>query len=219
MTTPIEKAERDLDNLEEQRENLFSRAKRLGQERDQIAIAALTAGDKKAKARLSEINNEDIGLTANIASVEAALTVARANLLSAQHVEAIAKEREKASEIVGLNAQLKEQLEDADEAFAGAIESVLIARKLLQKIHALAPNLGPTDQLFRVNVVTAIKTVLQGFGEDSDKPGLPSNYISDFEFSRLAPLQKKQFRDLAEGWCRQIENQIAQLLPPRKDAA
>src|SRR6478609_2899079 len=81
----IKKAERDLSNLEEQREALFSRAKLLSKERDKTAFAALTAGDKKAKDRLREINLEDVGLSANIASVEAALTVARANLKAAQH--------------------------------------------------------------------------------------------------------------------------------------
>jgi hypothetical protein len=62
--------------LEEQRETLFSRAKLLTKERDQIAFAALTANDKKAKERLREINLEDVALSANVASVEAALTVA-----------------------------------------------------------------------------------------------------------------------------------------------
>jgi hypothetical protein len=54
MTTTIEKAERDLNNLEEQREALFSRAKLLSKQRDQIAFAALTAGDKQSKVKLSE---------------------------------------------------------------------------------------------------------------------------------------------------------------------
>jgi hypothetical protein len=58
----LEKAERDLCNLEQQRESLFHRAKTLSQERDKIAFAALTAGDKRSVARLSEINAEDTGL-------------------------------------------------------------------------------------------------------------------------------------------------------------
>src|SRR6476619_6449914 len=103
MTKEIEKAERDLNNLEEQREILFSRAKLLSKERDQIAFAALTAGDRKAKDRLREINLEDVGLSANVASVEAALTVARANLKAAQHGEAIAADHEKAKAIAALN--------------------------------------------------------------------------------------------------------------------
>src|SRR5260370_1818601 len=92
----IEKAERDLNNLEEQREALFSSAKSLSKRRDQIAFAALTAGDKTSKDKLREINLEDISNAASIASVEAALTVARANLSSAKAAEVQAADRAKA---------------------------------------------------------------------------------------------------------------------------
>src|SRR5882757_3496669 len=102
MTKEIEKAEKDLNNIEEQREALFSRAKLLSKQREQVAFAAHT-GDKQAKARLADINAEDIGLASNIASVEAALVVARANLKAAQQVEASAADIEKAKQIAALN--------------------------------------------------------------------------------------------------------------------
>ena len=110
MTKEIEKAERDLNNLEEQKETIFSRAKLLSKERDRIAFAALTAADKKAKDRLREINLEDVTLDGNIASVEAALTVARQNLADAQHCEAQAADNAKAQGIAELNIKLKEEL-------------------------------------------------------------------------------------------------------------
>jgi hypothetical protein len=199
MTTAIEKAERDLNNLEEQREALFSRAKLLSRQRDQIAFAALTAGDKQSKAKLADINAEDTGLAANIASVEAALTEARSRLETAKHGEAIAADRGKAKQIAELNAKLKEQLDDANDAFADAIESVLSARALLMEMHALGVT-SPTDQLFKINAVAAIKAAIQK---------LPNHYVNDFEFMRLAPSQKKEFRDLAAAWCDQITNQTA----------
>jgi hypothetical protein len=208
MTTPIKKAERDLNNLEEQREALFSRAKLLSKQRDHIAFAALTAGDKAAKAKLSDINAEDIGLAANIASVEAALTVARANLATAETAEATAAGQERAKLIAELNAKLKAQLVDADEAFSDAIASVLNARTLLQDMHALGVT-SPTDQQLRINSVAAIKTTLQL---------LPQPWVNDFEFMRLAPSQKKTFKPLATAWHDQIANQIAARLP-KKDAA
>jgi hypothetical protein len=204
MTTPIEKAERDLDNLEEQRESLFSRAKLLSKERDQIAFAALTAGDKKAKERLKDINAEDTGLAANIASVDAALTVARANLVAAQQDAAGAADIEKANRIAEMNEKLKEALGNADDAFADAIASVLDARTLLQDMQSLGVS-SPTDPMFRINAVAAIKTVLQL---------LPQPWINDFEFMRLAPSQKKEFKSLAAGWC----NQIAARLPKSEAA-
>jgi hypothetical protein len=202
----IEHAERDLNNLEEQRETLFSRAKLLSKERDQIAFAALTAGDKKAKDRLREINLEDISLAANIASVEAALTVARANLKAAQAAEAQAADHEKAKHISELNAKLKEELDNADDAFADAIGSVLSARSLLMEMHTLGLA-WPTDQLFRINAVAAIKTVIQK---------LPEPWIRDFEFMRLSPSQKKEFKPLSQGWCEQIAARLGE--QPKKVA-
>jgi hypothetical protein len=206
IPTAIEKATRDLNNIQEQREALFSRAKLLSKQREQVAFAAHT-GDKAAKARLADINLEDISLGSNIASVEAALTVARANLKAAQHGEAQAANSEKAKQVAVLNARLKEELDNADDAFSDAIGSVLSARALLMEMHTLGLS-SPTDQLFRINTVTAIKTAIQK---------LPSSWINDFEFSRLAPSQKTDFKPLAAGWCEQIANQTA--LPPEEEKA
>ena len=116
MSTAIDKAEHDLRNLEEQRESIASRAALLDRQRRSIAFAALTAGDKKAKARLSEIATEDAALTANIASVEAALTVARGNLETARHGVAIAADRERRAQVETLRAKFNEELVDADLA-------------------------------------------------------------------------------------------------------
>jgi hypothetical protein len=69
---------------------------------------------------------------------------------------------------------------------------------------------SPTDMLFRINSVAAIKTAIQK---------LPSSWISDFEFSRLAPSQKKEFKPLAAAWCGSIANRIAQPLPKKAEAA
>lgn len=206
MTNAIEKAERDLANLEAQREALFSAAKSLSNRRDQIAFAALTAGDKQSKAKLSEINAEDISNAANLASVEAALQCARANLETAKAAEAVAADKAKAEQIAALNAQLKEQLNDADDALADAITSMLIARKLLMEMHTLGVT-SPTDQMFRINSVAVIKTAIQL---------LPQPWINDFEFARLAPSQKKAFRPLATAWHDQIANQIATRLGEKK---
>lgn len=49
MTKEIEKAERDLNNLEEQKETIFSRAKLLSKERDRIAFAALNGSRQESQ--------------------------------------------------------------------------------------------------------------------------------------------------------------------------
>jgi hypothetical protein len=207
-TNEIQKCERDLANLEAQREVLFSRANAISKEREQIAHAALVGNDKNAKEALRRLNLEDASHGANIASVEAALCVARANLANAKHAAGCAADIAKAAQATELNNKLREELDNADDAFSDAITSVLNARKLLMDMHALGVT-SPTDQMFRINSVAAIKTVLQL---------LPQPWINDFEFMRLAPSQKKSFRPLAAGWCDQIMNQIAARLP-KKDAA
>jgi hypothetical protein len=197
MTKEIDHAQRDLANLEDQREVLFSRAKLLSKKREQVAFAALT-GDKAAKAELRDINLEDVNAAGNIASVEAALVVARNNLASAKAAAAGAADHQKARQIAELNTKLKEVLDDADDAFADAIASTLSARGLLMEMHALGVA-APSDQQYRINAVAAIKTAIQL---------LPSPYISDFEFARLAPSQKKTFKDLAAAWTAQIANHV-----------
>jgi hypothetical protein len=211
MPTEIEKAERDLSNLEQQREAIVSRAAQLDKQRKAIAFAALTAGDKQSKLKLAEINAEDIGLAANIASVEAALTVARANLEAAHAAEARSVDREKAERIAALNMKFREQLLNADDAFADAINSVLSAKDLLAEMHSLGVA-NPIDNLFRINSVTCVKTIIQK---------LPTNWCNDFEFMRLSPGQKTEFKKLAAAWADQIERQNAARLgeDKKKDAA
>jgi hypothetical protein len=54
--------------------------------------------------------------------------------------------------------------------------------------------------------VAAIKTAIQK---------LPEPWIRDFEFMRLSPSQKKEFKPLSQGWC----EQIAARLGSNKEAA
>jgi hypothetical protein len=197
--TEVEKAERDLNNLEQQRVALFDRAKELARQREAVAHAALVGDDAKARTRLKEINLESMTTGTNIESVDCALVVARQNLTAAEAAAAGAADIDKAKQIAALNMKLKEELDNADDAFADAIGSVLAARTLLQDMHALGVT-SPTDQMFRINSVTVIKTVLQN---------LPQPWVNDFEFMRLSPSQKKSFKPLAAGWCDQIASQIA----------
>jgi hypothetical protein len=119
--------------------------------------------------------------------------------LSSRADAARAADREKAGQIAALNVQLKEELENADDALSDAITSVLSARDLLMKMHSLGVT-SPTDQMFRINSVAVLKTALQL---------LPQPWVNDFEFMRLSPSQKKFFRPLAAGWHDQITNQTA----------
>lgn len=205
----IEKAELTLKNLENIRKHLIQEQAELANERGRVALGAHT-GDKKSRSRLDDINIASAKFASEFASIEAAITEANKNLDAAQAAEAQAADREKAKQIAALNAKLAEELDDADDAFADAISSVLSARALLMEMHTLGVT-SPTDQMFRINSVVVIKTALQN---------LPQPWINDFEFARLAPSQKKAFKPLATAWRDQIANQIATLLPqPKKTEA
>jgi hypothetical protein len=206
MTTEIEKAERDLNNLEEQREALFSRARLLSKQRSSIAFAALTAGDKTAKAKLSEINAEDTGLTANIASVEAALVVARSNLAAAKAAEALAGDREQALALRAKLARFKELGEILDDCFADFKSAAIEQKQVLDDIHKLG-QAAPTAQQYRVLAEIALKTAIQG-----------TPFWSQ-DFPAMAPNQRKSFKNIVDAWCGQIEGQIAARLGENKEVA
>lgn len=206
--TDREKAELTLKNLENIRKHLLQEQAELADERGRVALRAHT-GDKKSRTRLDEINIASAKFASEFASIEAAIIEANKNLDAAQAAEAQAADRTKAEQIAALNAKLKEELDDADDAFAEAISSVLSARALLMEMHTLGVT-SPTDQMFRINAVIAIKSAIQL---------LPSQYINDFEFMRLSPSQKKHFKDLANAWGITIENQIIARLPRKEEAA
>jgi chromosome segregation ATPase len=198
MTKEVEAAEKIVNDLEEQRECLHGRTGHLTDQRKQLAYAA-NVGDKSARQKLNALNSEVSHHRSDIENVEFALTEARARLAQAKAAEAQAADRANAQQIAELNAKLKDELDNADDAIADAIGSVLSARALLMEMRGRGLA-SPTDQLFRINAVAAIKTAIQK---------LPEPWINDFEFSRLAPSQKKQFKPLATAWCDQIANQLA----------
>jgi hypothetical protein len=191
MTTELEKANRDLNNLEEQRETIASRAALLDKQRKSIAFAALTAGDKASKARLSEINAEDTSLAANITSVEAALTVARANLATAQRNEASAADRTAAK---ALQKAFQEEVaailelgNEIDAAFADLVAASKELHTRIDNIHALGCS-APTGQQVKVNFDLAFKTAVQA----------TPYWTQDFPF--LAPSQRKSFGNVVNSW-------------------
>jgi hypothetical protein len=208
MTTAIEKAERDLNNLEEQRESIVGRAAQLDKQRKAIAFAALTAGDKQSKARLSEINAEDTSLAANIASVEAALTVAQANLKAAQQAEARASDKANALALRDKLAKFVELGMVLDDCFADFKSAAVETKSVVDDIHALGCA-TPDNQLFRVNCDLAFKTAVQG------------TPFWSHDFPAMSPSNRKTFGSLVKSWSAAIESNIAARLgeDKKKDAA
>jgi chromosome segregation ATPase len=208
IMTPIEQAENTIRSFEDKRKALLQRQIELADDRQRISFQA-HSGDETARARLDKLNTEHASFASELESIEAAIVEARKRLEAARAAEASTANLEEAKQIAALNAKLKEELENADDAFSDAISSVLNARDLLTEMHSLGVA-SPIDQLFKINAVAAIKTVIQK---------LPGPYINDFEFMRLSPSQKKEFKALATTWCDQIARQTEQRLPKKIEAA
>lgn len=206
MTKEVEKAERDLNNLEEQRENLFHRARQLSKQREAIAFAALT-GHKQAKEKLREINLEDVNSSANIASVEAALTVARANLNTAKAAEAQAADRAKAQQIAALKTAFIENGINAGDALSDFVDSLLEMSKQRDDMEALGIK-APTSRQFQVHAIIAIKTILQT---------LPTPMVNELQDWRLLlHPARRSFKDITADWELMISRQIAEQLGEKK---
>jgi hypothetical protein len=184
----------------------ISRAKLLTKERDQIAFAALTANDKRARERLKEINTEDTSLGANLASVESALVVARQNLSDAKAAEAQAADRANA---LALREKLKRFVELGlilDDCFADFRTAAIEMKSVLDDIHNLG-QVAPTAMQFKVNCDLAFKTAIQG-----------TPFWSQ-DFPSLGHGQKKTFRSLVESWSANIAASIERRLGSNKEAA
>jgi hypothetical protein len=199
MTTEVEKIEQVLASLEDKRKNTNLRAVELADERSKIAFSVHGDGDPKARARLDKINAEITTLASEAASVEAALVEADNRLVAARQAEALAADREQALQLKAKLAEFVELGMNADAAFDDAFGSITDMIKLLHEMHALGAA-SPTSEQFRVNGTNALKTAIQA---------LPQNWISDFEFQRLAPNQKKTFKVIVSGWANMITNGIS----------
>jgi hypothetical protein len=203
--TEVEKAEATVKTLEDKRQHLTQKATELADERQRVSFAAHT-GDAKARQRLDRINVEHATHSSEMASIEAAIVEANARLSTARQDELTAADREQALQLRAKLAEFVELGMNADAAFEDAFGSITDMIKLLRDMGALGAT-APTAEQFRVNGTLALKTAIQA---------LPQNWISDFEFQRLAPNQKKQFKNLVAGWAGMIENGISHRLSEKQ---
>jgi hypothetical protein len=206
MTTEIEKAEKIINDLEEQRECLHARTRLLTEQRKQLAYAA-NVGDKSAKAKLTAINTEVSLHGTEIENVEFALAEARVRLKAAQQAEAQASNKANALALRELNKKFLELGLIVDDAFADVISASTEMREVLDKMRALGVT-SPTHQQFNVLGLIACKTAVMNVPWSAGG--------REWEF--LAPNQRKTFKSIATGWSEMIERQIAERLAEKEAA-
>jgi hypothetical protein len=199
----LEKATRDLNSPEEQREAIFSRTKLLEKQRSEVAFAAHT-GDAKAKARLKDINSEAALHGQDIASVDAALTVARANLAAAKQSEAKAADHEEALALLAKAARLKELGEGLDDCFVDFKGMAIETKEVLDDIHQLGCA-APSHQQLRVFGEICLKTAVMG----------TPFWTQDFPF--IGPLERKSFASVVSAWAATVTANAEARLGDTKD--
>ena len=197
--TNIQDAEKTIGDLIQKRTAAEVRLIDIATQRRANSFAAHADGDAKAKKVLDALAIDTVKATADLESLDAALAVARERLASAQAAAAIEADRVQALELREKLAKFKELGERVDDACWDLSKSLNEMIAALHEIHVLG-QASPTAEIFRVNGVMAIKTMLQS---------LPQSWVSDFEFQRLQPVQKKSMKGLADGWATMIERNVS----------
>jgi hypothetical protein len=205
--TEVERAEQTLASLEDKRKALVIKATELDAERKQIAFAAHSGNDNKARARLDKINSEHATFTSEMNSLTEAIAEADARLETAKRNEAIAADREKAKQIAVLKTAFVENGINAGDALVDFVGSLLEMRRQRDEMEVLGIT-APTARQFQVNAIIAVKTALML---------LPQSYVNELQDWRLLlHPQRRAFKDVTADWDLMITRQINQRLPPDK---
>ncbi len=205
--TEVETAEQTVAGLEDKRRALITQQLEIDAERKQIAFAAHSGSDPKARARLDKINAQHASFASEMDSLTEAITEANNRLATAQRDAALAADRANAEALRVKLSRFEEIGNQLDDALWDIATSVNEMVALLNEMHALG-QVSPTSEQFRVNGTACIKAMLQE---------LPQLWVRDFEFSRLAPSQKKTFKAVVASWSGMIENNIAGRLGETKE--
>jgi hypothetical protein len=195
----VETATKTLNDLMDRKDELLARAGKLSTDRGKLAFAAHAGGNKDAKERLRRLNDDAVLCNCDLETIDAAIGEATSRLETARQAEALAADREAALQLRDKLSKFVELGLQADDALWDLAQSMNAMITALHELHQ-AGQAAPTSEQFRVNAVMAIKTMLQE---------LPETWVRDFEFSRLAPGQRKRFKDICAGWQAQIEQAIA----------
>jgi chromosome segregation ATPase len=197
-TETIDKAERILADLQDQREEMCARISKLATDRKKYSFAAYTAQNAQAKERLRKSTEDSIEAEHNIESLDVAISEAQSRLEATKREAALTVDRQQAEQLRQLVNELGDLGTEIDAAFGDAIAHLANLKAVLNKIHALGCQNPSHDQL-RVISTLAVKTVLMQ---------LP--YPREFE--HLAPSSRTSFGHAIARWqAMLLENITARL--------
>jgi hypothetical protein len=204
--TDIEKAELTIQNLENIRKRLLQQQAELADERGRVALGAHT-GDKKARARLDDINSKAVAFGSEFSSIEAAISEAMKNLDAARKAEAAAADRTAALQLREAIAEFVEECNELDASLEDMAFHANAAKDKLDILHQLGAS-APSSEQFRVNGAHCFKSAL-----------MKTSWKKEFEFEHIPTHKLQSFRTLVSGWASTLMKDVERRLGEKQKEA
>jgi hypothetical protein len=196
--SPIEKAETLVAPLERKRLAHVEKGVALADERAAISFRVHADADSKARAGLTEINNQLIAHASELESICAAQKEAAARLAAARAAEARKADRAQAIEARKAWSEFRKLWREAFEGLNVWAEKSVAAQAALRRMHA-AGIANPSDQQFAVLGGLCLRTKV------GQTPW-------DRLVERTAPSERKTWSELDAAWSGMVERVVAQRL-------
>jgi hypothetical protein len=159
----------------------------------------LSEDDATAKQKLDQINKESVSHSHELASVDAALTTARAKLEAAKRAEARAADRARAAELRAALAQFIQHAAGVDAALDVLVESTNGLERALVEMHRCG-SAFPSD------------AQLQSLGGRVLLAGLSKTPFRR-NFEAVPPLERgRRMAQIAQQWADTVERNIRERL-------
>jgi hypothetical protein len=192
MASDVEQAQKILDSLMDQRDELVSRANRANADRQNLSFSALTSRDKQSMEKLRKANDQAITFNVELENLDSAIRTATQNLDIAHRAEALASDRASAEALREKLSRFTELALNLDDRLTDFLSTAKEMDETLAEMRKLGAA-NPSDAQMRVLATFCLKAFVMAV------PWCAR------EWEHLAPGQRKSFRDLALGWHTMIE--------------
>jgi hypothetical protein len=201
----VAEAEGILVALQAKRVRLVARGVEIGDQCAAVAYDAHAAGNAKAEKTLADLRREGAEHASLLASLDSAIKVAGDKVLIARAYEADIADQAKAQQVRELVGALREAGHELDDACRTLSEMSRVVGRLLAQLHGLGIK-HPSYEQWDVFGDAALKTAIAG-----------TPWVKRYRI--VAPLERKQFGTLIDGWAASIEARIKPQLKQTDEAA
>jgi len=194
----VAEAEKIVADLEGRRDALIERDAALAEERSELAFAALSRDDGKARTRLDTINRTASEFASELAAHDSALETARKRLEVARQHEARQVSRDRAMQLHEKVSEFVATANDLDAALAEVASLSHRIEELRREMQLLGATIPTPSQLESLGG-RCLATVIGS-----------SPWVRLFELPPVPPNERRTFASLINGWADQIERNFVQ---------